>query len=236
MIQTFKAKVAEQMLLASKFQYVHFELLEPHRIEFTAGQYIMMKVPGLTGVRQYSISSPPAMNHGVEILVDVSPEGLGSKYLRGLRLGETVEFMAPAGKFVIDQSGAEEELVFVATGSGISPIRSMIGDVVVDKKDNRLVWLHWGLRYPEDVFWFSDFAELAEEYDNFTFDPVLSRPNDGWKFCKGHTSECVLKHHHDFSKIGAYLCGNKVMIEEVSAKLIEKGVAKERIHSEQFYG
>lgn len=235
MAQWFKARVADKQVLASKFLWTHLELVQPDRIEFAAGQYLMMRIPGLTGLRQYSISSAPSMNHGVELLVDIGPQGLGSKYLQELKPGDEVEFMAPAGRFVV---GSETELIFVATGSGISAIRSMILDVVVDRKDTRPIWLHWGLRYPEDVFWFSEWAELAEEYDNFTFDPVLSRPNDGWKFCQGHVTECVLKHHavrQLADTIGAYLCGNRGMIEEVTAKLREKGIAKERIHSEEFY-
>ena len=231
--QWFRARVAEHTLLASKFQFLHLELIEPHRIEFTAGQYIMLKVPGLIGLRQYSIASPPSMGHAVDLLVDMSPQGLGSKYLQNLKLGEEVEFMAPAGVFSVKE---EPELCFVATGSGIAPIRSMIVDLLVEGRDKRTIWLHWGLRYPEDVFWFTDFAELTEEHDNFNFDPVLSRPSDGWKFCRGHVAECVLKHRKQLATIGAYLCGNKAMIQEVTAVLVEKGVGGERIHMEEFYG
>lgn len=238
--QWFKARVAENSRPASKFQHLHLELVEPHRLEFMAGQYILMRVPGAEQLRHYSIASSPSVDHAIELLVDVGPQGSGSKYLQELKPGDGVEFMAPGGKFTVDPSigsgQAEKELWFVATGSGISPIRSMIEDLLVDKKDKRPMWLHWGLRYPEDVFWFSEFAEWAEDYDNFTFDPVLSRPNEAWKFCSGHTSECVAKHHGNFSGVGAYLCGNKAMIEEVTQKLLEKGVPLERIHREEFYG
>src|SRR3989344_947779 len=230
--QWFRARVAEKQMLAIKFLWLHLELVQPDRIEFTAGQYIMMRVLGAETLRHYSICSAPSEDHAIELLVDVGPQGLGSKYLQDLKLGDEVEFMAPAGRFVVAE---EKELWFVATGSGISSIKSMILDLLVDKKDSRPMWLHWGLLYPEDVFWFTNFAELAEEYDNFTFDPVLSGPSGGWKFCEGHVFECVVKHHNNFSTIGAYLCGNKAMIEEVSAKLREKGVDQEKIHSEEFY-
>ena len=233
--QWFKARVAENSRLASKFQHLHLELVEPHRLEFVAGQYVMMRVPGAETLRHYSITSTPSEDHAIELLVDVGPQGPGSKYLQELKPGDGVEFMAPGGKFVVAE-GTEEKLIFVATGSGISPIRSMIENLLVDKKDKRPMWLHWGLRHPEDVFWFSEFAVWAEDYDNFTFDPVLSRPNEGWKFCSGHTSECVAKHHKNFSEMGAYLCGNKVMIEEVTKLLVDKGVPMERIHREEFYG
>lgn len=234
--QWFKAKVADKQILASKFLWVHLELVQPDRIEFTAGQYLMMRVPGLTGLRQYSIVSAPSNDHGVELLVDVAPQGPGSKYLQNLNPGDEVEFMGPAGRFIV---GSEPELWFVATGSGISSLKSMILELLVDKKDSRPMWLHWGLRYPEDVFWFSEFAELAEEYDNFTFDPVLSKPSGGWKFCEGHVTECVVKHHfvrQPADGAAAYLCGNKGMIAEVSKILQDKGMPKEMIHSEEYYG
>lgn len=234
-IQTYQAKVAEHVILANKFQYVHLELIAPPRLEFAAGQYVMMKVPGLMGVRQYSIASVPSMSHAIEILVDVSPGGLGSTYLKNLKPGDTVEFMAPAGRFVVEQNPNEKELVFVATGSGISSVKSMLEDLLIDKQDRRPMWLHWGLRYADDVFWFDDLARLAEEHENLTFDLVLSKPPEEWELCRGRVTECVVKHHNDFGTMGAYLCGNKQMIEDVHKLLVAKGVPLEQIHHEQYY-
>lgn len=243
-LQTYKVKVAEHTILASKFQYVHLELIAPPRLEFTAGQYVMMKVPtfaeataGEPGFRlkQYSIASVPSMNHAVEILVDISPAGPGSTYLKNLRPGDTVEFMAPAGRFVIEGNANEKELIFVATGSGISTVKSMIEDLLIDKQDQRSMWLHWGLRYAEDVFWFDDLARLAEEHQNFSFDLVLSKPPADWELCRGRVTECVVKHHNDFATMGAYLCGNKQMIADVHKILVDKGVRQEQIHHEQYY-
>lgn len=243
-IQTYKAKVAEHSYLAKKFQNIHLELMEPNQLEFEAGQYVMIKVPGLEGMRQYSISSPPSTKHAIELLVDVVPNGVGSTYLASLKPGDEVEFMAPAGKFVVaeETKKIEKELMFVATGSGIAPIRSMLEDLLIDKKDKRQMWLHWGLRFEEDVFWFDEFARLSEDHENFTFDLTLSKSSEEWKLCRGHVTQCVIDHHNrngdnglSFGKIGAHLCGSKRMIEEVTSELLEKGVSKERIHSEQFY-
>jgi ferredoxin-NADP reductase len=236
-IQSFKARVAEHSYLAPKYQNVHLELVKPSRLEFEAGQYVMMKIPGEERPRQYSIVSPPSMKHGVELLVDVIPGGIGSMYLASLSPGDEVEFMASAGAFIVSgETDKEQELWFVATGSGIAPVRSMLIDLLVNKKDKRPTWLHWGLRREADVFWFDEFARLAERYQNFTFDLTLSKPSEKWKLCKGYTTECVLKHHEDFNRIGVYLCGNERMIMEMKGKLDERGVSSERIHTEQFYG
>lgn len=236
----YKAKVREHELLAGKFQYVDFELLTPPRIEFQAGQYLMLKVPGMDQRKSYSIASAPAQNHSVEILVDVSPRGEGSLFLASLKPGDEVEFMAPAGQFMVTDSKSEEgkleqKLLFVATGSGISSTRSMIFDLLQTKKDKREIHLHWGVRYSKDLFWEEDFREMAEFFPNFHFDVVLSRPPKSWPFCSGYVTHCVAEHHKDFSNIGAYLCGNGKMIIDMKEILEKQGVSSERIHTEKFF-
>ena len=130
---------------------------------------------------------------------------------------------------------AEEKLLFVATGSGISAIRSQILDLLQTKKDKRQIHLHWGLRYVEDIFWEEDFREMAEFFPNFHFDLVLSRPPRKWPLCSGYVTHCVVAHHNDFSKLGAYLCGNGKMIVDMKKLLAEKGVSAEHIHVEKFF-
>lgn len=239
-ITTFKAKVREHELLAKRFQYVDFELVEPSRIEFKAGQYLMLKIPGMDQRRSYSIASAPEQNHSVEILVDVSPKGDGSLFLASLKPGDEIEFMAPAGQFVQAERDSElgreeKKLMFVATASGISPIRSMILDLLQTKTDRREIYLHWGLRHVEDIFWQEDFRQLTEFFPNFHFDMVLSQPPVSWPFCSGHVTHCVKAHHKDFSQYGIYLCGNEKMIAEMEELLFQAGVKKEHIYREQFF-
>lgn len=239
-VTTYKAKVRTHELVAGKFQYVDFELVNPPRIKFQAGQYLIMRVPGMEERRNYSISSTPDQDHSVEILVDISPGGDGSLFLASLAPGNEVEFIGPAGQFIVaDPStpagSAERKLLFVATGSGISPIRSQLIDLLQTKRDRREIHLHWGVRYVEDIFWEEDFREMAGFFPNFHFDLVLSRPPRNWPLCGGYVTHCVAQHHQDFSSVGAYLCGNGQMIADMTALLEEKGVARERIHTEKFF-
>lgn len=235
----FTAQVAEHTLLAGKYQYVYFELIQPHRLHFDAGQYLLMSIPGGDEKKSYSIASMPDKDHGVEVLVDISPQGDGALYLGSLAPGDTVEFMAPVGQFVIDESNdakeKEKELVFIATGSGISPVRSMLLDLLETKKDTRPMSLHWGLRYADELFWEEDLRRLDEYYDNFTFDIVLSRPPETWPLCRGRVTDCLRTHGQTWNEKGFYLCGSKAMIEDVKKLLVAKGVDEARIHNEKFY-
>src|SRR3989344_2142297 len=132
-IQTFTARISETQQLTEKYLHLYIELVEPHRIEFIAGQYMMLSIPNTEQKKNYSIASSPAIDHAIELLVDITPRGIGTTYVQGLKPGDLISFMAPAGMFTVAQPGTpvgdgEKSLVFIASGSGITPIRSMILD------------------------------------------------------------------------------------------------------------
>ncbi len=233
---TYKARVAQHTLIKGKFQYVTFELIEPNRLNFIAGQYVMMNVPGMAAKRSYSIASNPQFDDHIEILVDVGPQGDGSLYLQSLNPGEEVSFMAPAGLFVIAlDDPTEQALTFLATGSGISAIRSQILNQLHTKNDTRPINLHWGMRHVDDIFWEDEFRLLEKQFPNFHFDLVLSQAPEGWPLCAGHVTDCLRKHYTTFNNTGYYICGNRKMIEGVQVLLKEKGVLEKNIHHEKFF-
>jgi phenol/toluene 2-monooxygenase (NADH) P5/A5 len=233
--QLYRARVSEHTLVHGKFQWVIFELVSPNQIDFQAGQYLMMNIPDMDAKRSYSIASPPANRHQLDILVDIGPQGDGSMYLQSLNPGEEVRFMAPAGAFVQSNDPEEHNLIFIATGSGISAIRSMILDLLQTKADPRSITLHWGMRHVDDIFWEEDFRLLEKQFDNFHFDLVLSKAPPEWPLCTGHVTDCLLHHHQSFANTGFYLCGNNQMITSVSTMLAEKSVKPQHIHHERFF-
>ena len=275
-MQSFTARVSEHQLIAGSFQYLHLELLKPDRIEFQAGQYLILTIDSAKGIRRdYSIGSQPEINHAIELLVDVKPQGPGSTYLKNLKIGDQVEFVAPFGNFVVAENclkrsdlaaarsdlNKSHQLLFAATGSGISPIRSMILDLFLTKKYQGSIRLWWGMRRQEDCFWIEDFDNLEKEYPNFKWDLVLSNPPSDWPLHSGHVTKHVLDYVQNVAKgqgprakgqtnsgfplafspkplaLDAcfYLCGNKFMIEEISTKLEEFGINREHIHTEKFF-
>lgn len=244
-MQKYKAKVSSHELLAGSFEYLHLELLNPDRIEFKAGQYIILTIDTTSGVRRnYSIASQPTMDHAVELLVDVKPGGPGSEFLKNLQAGKEVEFIGSFGNFVVADECLKRsnQLLFVATGSGISPVRAMILDLLIVRKYQGPIKLWWGMRNQEDCFWTEDFDELEKDYPNFKWDLVLSSPPAEWPLHSGHVTTHVLDYvkrpeSRDQSQETTcfYLCGNRFMIEEVSGKLKELGLSQNHIHTEKFF-
>ncbi len=235
--QKFTARVSDKYFVSEneKFLYVKFELVLPDRIEFQAGQYVSIKVNEQGERRSYSIASTPDDNHGFHILAEIVPGGKGSEYLKGLQNGDTIELLGPLGRFVAN-TDESSKLLFVATGSGIVPIYSMINDLLVNKHETKQIRLHWGLRDESHMFWFDNFERLMGIYPNFVFDPVLSQPGESWSLCSGHVQDCLTRDFGEkkLSEWQGYVCGNPEMVEQVSAKLVELGMKAELVHHEKF--
>lgn len=231
--QRAEAKLVERLEHSEKFIQLSFELVNPPVMPFQAGQYVSVQVSEHGDRRSYSICSSPEKDHGFELLVDVSPQGLGSIHLQQLALGQSLNVLGPLGVFTVPQNSDEQSLVFVATGSGIAPFRSMILDQLQEKHDTREMTLYWGLRHVEQLFWQDEFSELSQNFPNFHFHPVISQPESEWPLCRGRVTDCLNVHQLP-DQAGYYVCGNAAMVHEVLPFLAQKGVPEAHIHHEKF--
>ncbi len=232
--QKFSARLEEKLQHNENYWQYSFELVEPNRMTFQAGQYVSLKVSEQGERRSYSICSTPDNEHQFDLLIDHSPQGLGVKYLQGLEFGAEIEVLSPMGIFVVPDNLQADHLSFVATGSGIAPFKAMIEDQLRNKKDQRQLTLHWGMRHAEDLFWLDDLQALDQAFDNFHFHPTLSRSPEAWTLCKGRVTDC-LGVHQQAENTAYFLCGSQGMIKDVTNLLTEQGVPKELIITESFY-
>ena len=126
--------------------------------DFLAGQYVSVKVAPDGTRRSYSIASPPD-GKTIELLIDVSPGGMGSQYFLSSNEGDTVEALGPVGIFTLATKNPKPNRMFIATGSGIAPLRAMTLDSLRKKTALGEVRLLWGMRHEEDLFWQEEFGE-----------------------------------------------------------------------------
>jgi len=238
--QNFEAIVSDKYFLTDneKFVYIKFELVKPDRIQFLAGQYVSIKINATGERRSYSIASTPDDNHGFHLIVEVVGEGKGANYFRRLQIGDRVSILAPLGNFTVAQCHGDTEshkLLFVATGSGIVPLWSMINDLLVNYKDQRQIRLHWGMRSEEDLFFIDDLQRLSDEYPNFVFDIVLSKPGSEWELCSGHVQDCLQRDFvNGLSEWEVYVCGKQQVVIDIIQTLKELNAKEEWIYHEKF--
>ena len=208
-----KSFVIENRVLNSKFRLIKFKLNDGIW-HFRPGQFVVIKITDKI-FRDYSIASLPEQLPFWETILDVTPNGLGCKYLSRLKSGDTIETSAPLGTFILNP--AFKNYLMVATGSGIASIKPMVEELSKNKKNN--INFLWGLRYEEDIFY----------RDLFEKNIVLSKPNAEWKGKIGHVTSYLTKAD------AAYLCGNQSMISGVIKALKALGLSSQKIYSEKYF-
>ncbi len=238
--QRYSARVSDKYYVSEseRFLYVKFELVLPDRIEYQSGQFVSLKINERDERRCYSMASTPDDNHGFHLMAEIVEGGKGSEFLQKLEIGAEMEALAPLGRFVISENKTNKFL-FVATGSGIVPIYSMINDLLINKKETRQMRLHWGMRSEADLFFVDNLERLAELYPNFVFDIVLSRPSEDWELCRGHVQDCLIRDFDSSTGSGllgweAYVCGMPVKVMDIRTRLEELGMKSENIYHEKF--
>lgn len=237
----YKARLSDKYYLSEnqRFLLLKFELVEPNEISFLAGQYVSLKVSEKGERRSYSIASTPDNTHGFSLLAEIVQGGLGSSYLQKLYPGDEVDVLGPLGKFVVGDMENATKKLFVATGSGIVPIWSMINDLLINKKTLTPVRLHWGMKSEVDLFWIDNLERLAEAHPNFVYDIVLSRAGEDWGLCRGHVQDCLMRDFSPSTSPGlsgweGYVCGSQEIVKDVCSKLEELTMKSENIHHEKF--
>jgi len=200
---------------------------------FEPGQYVSLheRADGQERIRHFSIASPPAGDNRIELCVGetapVAREG-GS----ALRPGEHVQLSGPGGSFRLAEP-LDGDLVFIATGTGISPFRPMIARALEVTTRERLTLL-FGVRTAPDILFRDEFEALAAREPRFRFLPTLSRPDPGWEGLTGHVQAHLGLALAGHSRMDVYLCGRKEMIADVRPLLHAAGIPSSRVYYERY--
>lgn len=233
-IQLFQATVDRVQDLTHDVRELHFRLREPKEIQFKAGQFISFDITPPDGprliIRPYSIASAPYESDRVTILFNRVPGGRGSTYLFSLREGDTIAFEGPQGAFQLRDR--TRDMLFVATGTGIAPIRSMLLDLTRGGYTG-VARLFWGLRTQRDLYYQQEFEMLTARYPNVSFTIALSRPDPGWDGYTGRVTGLVEERVTSVKNLDVYLCGNHAMIRDVTEIVRRKGLCP--IYREIYY-
>jgi NAD(P)H-flavin reductase len=234
-LQLYQARVDGIRNLTHDVREIDFQLIDPKEISFKAGQFVSFEVlhPKLNKLvtRPYSIASPPSQRDRITLLLNLVPGGPGSTYLFSLKEGDETQFKGPAGSFYLKEEGTRD-LLFVATGTGIAPFRSML-DHLLEHGFSRSATLYWGLRSQRDLYYQKEFETQAEHHPNFSFITTLSRPEPGWNRVTGRVTKLVEEQVPSVANLSVYLCGNSGMISEVSQLINQKGLCP--IRKEKWY-
>lgn len=202
--------------------------------DFVAGQYVMVDIPkGDAVVRKaYSIASSPSQRGAIDLCVKLVEGGHASTYFhRAVQEGTGLTVYEARGTFV--DRGSPRERVYVAAGTGIAPIRSMIRRLYEREGFDEPIWLFFGVRYEDEILYEAEWRRLVAEHASFRFVPTVSRPKT-WTGDTGWVQGALGRGLTNPEWKEVYVCGVVPMVKAVKPLLIEWGVPRAQIHTEKF--
>jgi ring-1,2-phenylacetyl-CoA epoxidase subunit PaaE len=238
-------KVAEIVPETAEANSIRFEIPPELRdvFAFKAGQHLTLRaaINGEEIRRNYSLCTAPADSDWM-VTVKRIGGGLFSNWVADqLKAGDTVEVMVPHGSFTTEFNAANRRhLVGIAGGSGITPVMSLIKTLLREEPQSRFT-LFYGNRDSSSVIFLETLAALKdkhlgrleiyhfldqEEQDIDLFNGMLNRER---------LEEAIVHLVPDAADVnGWFICGPGPMMDAAEGALLDRNIAKERIHIERF--
>ena len=228
-------KLLEIQNTSERIKVFRFE--RPPGFEFKPGQFALLstekvKMPsGALLKRAYSIASSRDAGY-LEFCIALGGETGFSHHLhKEAKTGDLFNLDGPFGKFDLELP-LKAETIFVAGGTGISAIRSMIDTLEEEHFLTNKIWLFYGVRTPEELIFQDEWAKFKV---NFQLVPAVSDPNaQNWSGEKGFISDVMARIIKDGKGKEIYMCGPPRMTESTLAKAREIGFSEEFIHCEEW--
>ena len=196
--------------------------------EHMPGQCAMLSIPGV-GEAMFSITSSPTNTECMEF--SIKKCGCLTTWLHAMDVGQQITIRGPYGKhFPVEDEFKGKDLMVVAGGVGLAPVRSVINYVRAKRQDYGKVMIVYGSRSKEDLL---DYNEILSEWmqdDGVEVHLTIDRPQDDWDGHVGFVPNYVkeLNPSKDYTVI---MCGPPIMIKFTLANLKEMGFAETQVYT-----
>jgi CDP-4-dehydro-6-deoxyglucose reductase len=211
----------------------HFEFEAPDwTAAFVPGQFLSLTHTfGEDEItRAYSIASPPD-GHRFALCANLVDGGHFSPFLFSLVPGDEIDFKGPYGAFILRRPLSDS--IFVATGTGIAPFRSILQAKLRENSDRRFT-LIFGVRHEAGLLYNDELRALARGCPTFDYQPTLTRPPDHWTGLTGRVQPHTLTALGERRDMDVYICGLREMVDDLRSKLKESGLDRKRIICEKY--
>lgn len=190
------------------------------------GQCAMLSMPGV-GEALFSITSSPTNEDYLEF--SIKKCGCVTTWLHQMEVGQQVTLRGPYGNgFPVETDLKGKDLLFIAGGIGLAPLRSVINYVRHYRTNYGTVDIVYGSRSKEDLV---DYQEILDEWckeDGINVHLTIDREQEGWDGHVGFVPNYVKELSFDTGKT-VVMCGPPIMIKFTLAGLLELGFVREQV-------
>jgi CDP-4-dehydro-6-deoxyglucose reductase len=202
-------------------------------LDYRPGQYVLLEdchheVPP----RSYSIANAPRPNGSISLLVTRVPRGRTSSWIHSrLRIGDDVILSGPYGTF-LDEPGSSAPALFLAAGSGLAPIRSLV-EAALEAGDGRSLTLIHSARTEADVIDRERFDNWRRRHPNFRFLRTLTRAAGDPPH--GRIPPLLPTMYDALADHDVFIAGAAGFVADCAAAAEALGACPARIHTEAFF-
>lgn len=208
--------------------------------DYFPGQYITLSIviSGHEYKRSYSLASSPTRSKILEITVKRAPDGgIVSNWLNDhLKIGDTVNLKGPFGKFSCINH-THEKILFLAAGSGIVPIMSMLR-WLTDTETHVDIKLLLSFRAPDDIIYWDELNLITARHKNINMAIILTTDTIvccQWSGLTGRINEQMINEQvPDLQERTVYLCGPDAFMAECKKNMLKLKLPAERLFCESF--
>lgn len=196
--------------------------------EHMPGQCAMLCAPGISEA-MFSITSSPTNKEYQEF--SIKKCGELTSYLHDLQVGDEITVRGPYGNnFPVDTELKGKNLLFIAGGIGLAPLRSVINYVLDKRADYGTVDILYGSRSADDLVKLEEIQTQWANAENVNVHLTIDREQEGWD---GHVGfvPSYLKELNFTTDKTALVCGPPIMIKFVLQGLKELGFTNEQIYT-----
>ena len=208
-----------------------FRVLTPDGVkpfEHMPGQCAMLSIPGV-GEAMFSITSSPTNKDYMEF--SIKKCGCLTDWLHAMDVGQQITIRGPYGKpFPVETDLKGKDLLFIAGGIGLAPLRSVINYVRDNRANYGSVQIIYGARSKDDLV---DYNEILTEWmadDGVEVNLTIDREQEGWDGHVGFIPAFVKELNPDLKKT-VLMCGPPVMIKFTLQELMGLGFEKTQVYT-----
>ena len=228
-MQEIFCQVSDLSLLSSDIYQVKLTAPELSQLNYLAGQYLTLQVDGGRWI-PFSIGNAPEETSHIELHIRKIPgHELATQILDQLKATQKAHIQIPMGQCVL--RSANHPIIFIAGGTGFSPIKAMIESAIY-QKEQRSMHLYWGAQ-TQSGFYLQQLAEgWQQAHKHISFTPVLSGEDKNWQGRAGLVHHAALADIQQYDHYHYYISGSENMVLAVYNDLLKHSVAKENIFSD----
>jgi len=202
---------------------------------FNAGQAVFVGLADGNVRRPYSIACSPtqALEGTIELLVQIDDHAPPDPHLERAIVGTELRVEGPFGAFGLPSPMLERRLLFVAGGTGIAPLRSMMWETLA-RESAVQIGLIYSARSPEEFAYREELTRLAAENRIDLRLTITREAKAEWTGGRGRIDSALMQSMLRAKETRCLICGPAALVKEAAATLNAAGVPAERIMSESF--